>query len=445
MASSIFSRNDFRGGLLPNADALMQTALAERPLPSKQSLICLVLHAHDFAPGDDWASAESILLTTLGMTGAELAAISSQAVLGPPLLGNEEWSVDGLPGALAPPGAVQIVPPPAGGGADDQDLAVVVDARTERMLRRAIQNYQCVLLVGPPGTGKGRLVSWLLQLVSDDPAALGFEPDLNPNPMWRTPDESWSAFDMIGGLAPDDDGHLRWSHGLLINALIEQRWLILDETNRADMDKIMGPLLTWLARQEVEVGRTAPHNGVPIHVGWADGAESVTEDPGGTGDPTRFLAGGDWRLLGTYNPQDAQRVFRFGLALSRRFVVVPVPALNPGQFDELLRSKHPGLAEDAYLAISALYSAHRSTEESTLGPAVFLRMALYLGGEGEPADGGPDVTDLVAEAYVVSVGKYLAAYDDHMLQELGSRVVTEESALSQAQWDWVISQRAVLG
>jgi hypothetical protein len=444
LATSIFVGDDLRNGLRSDAAIMVAVALETRQRPSRQSLVCLVLHAHEFAPDATWATAEAELLVQLGMTATELEQVCSPAVLGGELFGPQEWSADALPDVLAPPASVQVAVPPVGGGVEGAD-PVVVDARTARMLRRSIERYQCVLLVGPPGTGKGRLLNWLVQLVAAGPESFGFAPDLVPNPMWRTPDESWSAFELIGGFVPEVQGWLRWSHGLVVNSLIEQRWLVLDETNRADMDKIMGPLLTWLARQEVEIGRTTPHQGFPVNLGWTDTPMSLAEDPHGAGESTRFLAGRDWRLLGTYNPQDAQRVFRFGLALSRRFVVVPIPALAVGQFDGLLRSKHPGLAEDEYLAIVGLYSAHRSSEETTLGPAVFLRMALYLDEASGAVRSGADPVDLVAEAYVVSAGKYLAAYDNHALQELGDRMVTDESALTQAQWGWVVGQRNVLG
>jgi hypothetical protein len=114
-----------------------------------------------------------------------------------------------------------------------------------------------------------------------------------------------------------------------MNCIRDDRWLVLDETNRADMDKIMGPVLTWLSEQEVEIARTRPTGGQPIHLGWADSPESRVSTEDGPEGAIRYLAGKDWRLLGTYNPQDAQRVFRFGQALSRRFVLVPIPALLP--------------------------------------------------------------------------------------------------------------------
>jgi MoxR-like ATPase len=310
------------------------------------------------------------------------------------------------------------------------------------MLRRALTAYSSILLVGPPGTGKGTLIKWLTAEAKREPEKYRFDPSsFHPNPLWRTPDESWTAFDLIGGLAPNASGVLSWASGALLNAIAEGRWLVLDETNRADMDKIMGPLLTWLAKQEVELGTAQIDGGASIHLGWSkDPASKVELNP-----PTmkRYLAGTDWRLLGTYNPQDAQRVFRFGQALSRRFVIVPIPALKSGQFVQLLSTRYPNLPEPASVAIGGIYSAHQTDSNTALGPAVFLSMAQYiLAGQAAPGETVED--ELLAEAYVLSLGRYLSGYDDQVFEALGARVVDDEDTLSREQWSWIQSQRNVL-
>lgn len=438
VATSVFEDDDIRNGLRPDAAAILRRHLQDRELPSVQALACLVLRDHDFPSTARWDDAKQFLRSALALTEADLSQITVPRTLGPDLLSDPEWKMTGLPERLAPAALVAVVPAADGceTGGD-----VIVSSRTERMLRRALRSFSSVLLVGPPGTGKGRLVRWIAQEIHADPANFGFPEGTDPNPMWRTPDESWSAFDMIGGLVPTG-GELAWSNGLLLNSLAEQRWLVLDETNRADMDKIMGPLLTWLAGQDVEVGRTAARGGHPIMLGWGHEAASTATDPSDVGEPTHFVAGTSWRLLGTYNPQDAQRVFRFGQALSRRFATVPVPALTPGEFESLLNARCPTLSDDAKASIISLYASHYSSVETLLGPAVFLRAGSYL--TDSNASGSTD--ELIAEAYVLSLGKYLSSYDDHVFESLGRRVAEyEDSALSAAQWAWVARQREILG
>ena len=438
LATRIFNDNDLRRGLRPDAVEVLRDALQDDVLPSRQALAALLLRNEDFEQGDDWNTASSRLIEYLGLAPTDLDRITESRPLGVPLLSDWEWTSVPLAEPLAPPTTVTVVAPPTG---ELPDVRVVVDARVKRMLLRSIERYSCVLLVGPPGTGKGTLVRWLVGQVASDPARFGFSAGLGADPMWRTPDESWSAFDLVGGLAPDAMGQLRWSNGLLPTALQENRWLVLDETNRADLDKIMGPLLTWLSAQEVEIGRTVPHGGLPVTLGWTDDPESVADklDPS-TDTPTRFRAGRDWRLLGTYNPQDAQRVFRMGQALSRRFVVVPVPALATGQFEQLLSDTFPDLSDDARSAIVGLYSAHLSSPATLLGPAVFLRLGEYV--RGVESDQLPE---FLAEAYVANVGKFLSSFDDVAFELLGTRVVDDEQAMPTEQWEWTAAQRLILG
>ena len=439
LATTIFKDGDIRRGLNDDAASIMARHLQNRPLPSRQSLACLILRNYSFSMEDNWVEAENQLLSKLSLTEAELSLITSNRQLKLPLTGQNEWDILDLPSHLAPP--EQVKAPAETNDKFDSEVAIILDNRVERMLRLAIATNLGILLVGPPGTGKSKILQWITHKITSNPSHVGFRQDLNPRPMWRTPDESWSAFDLIGGLAPDTAGELRWAHGFILQAIKDDRWIILDETNRADMDKIMGPLLTWLSGQEVEVGYTKPHGGVPITLGWSDTEACLVEDPFQTGEPTRFLAGKDWRLLGTYNPQDAQRVFRFGLALSRRFVVVPIPTLKPGQFEKLLESTSPKMSDDIITTITGLYSAHHSKLETTLGPAVFLRIANYVC----RASSNDSLNEIITEAYIINVGKYLASYDDQTFKKLGFRVTHEETVLSNAQWTWIESQRVGLG
>lgn len=464
---TLFVEQDIRKGLLPNAAAVLGALLpAERP--SWQSLAVLILRDHDFAPDDDWTTARAELLTQLSLTQDELAAITSTASLGVPLLGTTEWDATTIPEALQPPEAtvVQAPTPEVGPSEPILPVSISIDPRVERMLRLAIKTTPSILLVGPPGTGKGTLLKWVLGQIVASPEEFGFEAGFEPDPLWRTPDESWTSFELIGGLAPTpQDGKLSWTPGALLSAITDNRWLILDETNRGDMDKITGPLLTWLSNQEVEVGRSETHGGKSVHIGWAKDRDSRVEDGD---DKIRYLAGTDFRLFGTYNPQDAQRVFRFGQALSRRFVVIPVPAIRPGQFTKLLEESFPTVGADAAAAISGLYAAHLSDDSTALGPAVFLRMVTYLlaglpslassatvvslapsdyqehEGKAEEAEEAPLLAELLAEAYVMGVGRYLAGYDDRTFEALRERIVEDEAVLPQGQWTWVSSQRDVL-
>ncbi len=444
LATTIFNigdrgGGDIRQGLLPDAASILGGHLADSPRPSVQSLICLVLSHHDFDATDDWNTARSRLCEELGMDIADLAEISDQRMISAQLLGPESWDAVELPGHLSPPSPVRSVSSPTGSEVGTQvEFSIVVDKRLESMLERAVANYPCILLVGPPGTGKGTLLRWVIQRMVVNPSRFGFAGDFMPNPIWRTPDESWGAFELVGGLVPNADGQLKWSDGLVPTAVREDRWLILDETNRADMDKIMGPLLTWLSGQAVEIGRTVPHNGTPIVLDWTDTPRCQVESPSDD-DSTRLLAGSEWRLLGTYNPQDAHRVFRFGQALARRFVIVPVPAISPGQMEELLSARFASIETEVVELIADLYRMHYDSPLTVLGPAVFIRMVEYMAG----SDHCSPTEDAVAEAYVINVGRYLASYEDAVFEDLGQRIL-DVTTLTDSSWAWIRQQRDLL-
>ncbi|GAB3616542.1 hypothetical protein GCM10027416_10990 [Okibacterium endophyticum] len=435
LASSLFTNGDIRQGLLPNARSLLVAASPDKP--SKEALTALLVRNEDFPQAATWSDAHAKAQEILGLQSSEYDEITDSSVtLGQSLIAMPEWSMAALPESLRPVATTTIQTPPKASSTPGQQAptTMVIEKRTERMIRRAVARFPFILLVGPPGTGKGTLVSWVTEQVRSDPESFGFEPGFDPDPIWRTPDESWSAFDLIGGLAPDDSGTLRWSPGTLPNAVAEDRWLVLDETNRADMDKIMGPLLTWLSLQNVEIGRDAAHGGKPVSLDW-------TDDPTSSVDDGKYSAGSSWRLFGTYNPADAQRVFRMGLALSRRFVVIPVPALDTASFTTLLSKKFPDLDQDLSDAVSGLYAAHYTDPHTQLGPAIFLRIAEYVV-DDDPAVNDP--AELIAEAYVMNLGKYVAAYDDATLDALGARLV-DDGAISEDGWSWITSHRNTLG
>ena len=238
---------------------------------------------------------------------------------------------------------------------------------------------------------------------------------------------------------PNSNGRLEWSDGLIPTSIRGDRWLILDETNRADMDKIMGPLLTWLSGQAVEVGHTVPHNGTPIALDWTDGPRCKVEEATDALSVRRLFAGSEWRLLGTYNPQDAQLVFRFGQALTRRFAVVPVPALSPGEMEKLLSDRFTTVRTELLELVGGLYGMHYESPHTTLGPAIFLRVAEYMAGFDESAAD----EDAVAEAYVINVGRYLASYEDAEFENLGRRI-RDATTLTNATWEWIKQQRDLL-
>ncbi len=229
----------------------------------------------------------------------------------------------------------------------------------------AINSGRHVVLMGLPGVGKTSLALNL--------ARAAVRAGWCDEPLLATATADWTTFDTIGGLTPGPDGALRFSPGVALRALRDNRWLILDELNRADIDKAFGPLLTVLAGAAVELP-TVDATGRPIRVEPAPGPAGLLDDG------VTYRAGTDWRIVATMNTLDRAALFAFSLAFARRFAFVLTPPPAPDAALDLVRARAaPGAA-----ALAVLRRALEVTPRP-LGPAVLLDAARYIAARGEPA------------------------------------------------------------
>ncbi|MGB0384189.1 MAG: AAA family ATPase [Ardenticatenaceae bacterium] len=205
-----------------------------------------------------------------------------------------------------------------------------------------------LILTGAPGTGKSHLASLLATEL------FGYYP------MLVTATAEWSAFDVVGGLVPlaGESGVLRYDvrPGVVYEALrrnwsltkddqicrdAEKRplrvetiqegknwhgtWLIIDELNRADVDKAFGDLFTALESGMLRVPRagTEPSALIPLPK--------------------------DFRILATLNTRDRHFLFTLSDALKRRFAFVEIesPSDIAQEHATLLRRAISGLKEQA--------------------------------------------------------------------------------------------------
>jgi MoxR-like ATPase len=365
---------------------------------------------------------------------------------------------------------------------EPRDNGVQIEDRLWRIILAAIASSAAVILVGPPGTGKSALVRKAVGTISVSRQAKGL-PGVR-SPLWATPDESWTARELIGGETVAE-GEIVFRPGWVLRAIAEDRWLVLDEANRGDLDRIFGALLTWLAGGHVAVGvESSAGDAKLIELGWTPGPSRV-ETVEGTDEHSgaiKYLAGENWRLLGTYNAFDSQRVFRIGAALGRRFVRVPIPPISPTLFTQVLKSHADDLDEELLQKICLLYDAHHQEEVTKLGPALFLGMCNYLRsalqthylesstteseseattslnpdhlgrdlgaeGNGSDAEGSIKTKDndsatpsgadaILSEAYVLNLGTFLAQLEELDFEQLALRIQAA-SALSRKEVEWI--------
>lgn len=185
---------------------------------------------------------------------------------------------------------------------------LLVDADTLRAAATALQIGHLVLQ-GPPGTGKSSLAR-----------ALGRAFGCSLFPV--TAHEDWSTFEVIGRqtlrLAPGRGEEIVPVNGFFTESVIrcagdivhhfddpgkpQATWLLIDEINRAHLDRAFGELFTVLGTDE-RVPIILPHQS-------ESNRELVT--------PRRF------RIIATLNSVDRQFVNSLGQGLKRRFTFVTV-------------------------------------------------------------------------------------------------------------------------
>lgn len=184
----------------------------------------------------------------------------------------------------------------------------------------ALNSGKHIMLVGPPGTGKTEIALSLCQIAQKKEYIYGY--------VLTTATSDWTTFDTIGGYVPSVQGEsLEFMPGQFLRCFKDNekptnKWLVIDEINRSDIDKAFGQLFTVLSGQSVELPFYQQSGCIRIIPYKSFKKSEINQN--------EYVVPNSWRLIATLNTYDKASLYQMSYAFMRRFafIYINVPSTD---------------------------------------------------------------------------------------------------------------------